>query len=324
MIVAIKAWRNLQACERSEPNLAKNLAQGQQLLLDYLSGLERESKRIASIRSNTQHLALAVRTIVASRKLMRGKPQSSSFVDSAMSALRIIASIADDVSCPVFLISGTLLGDRREGKLLAHDIDLDFGVLDSDLPAYWRFVDALAIHPEVLKLGVYDPLPHFYQIYPPLRHGPCLPLKTLVVFKNGVVVDVMRHFLMDGALYHGSPVNLWKNSPFDLKRQECLAGISCNVPENEERYLVENYGDWRTPLIDYVNFLDTPNWEPTVTARALRQLLLAMLKALAQRRYDRFRRIQAEALPKFDAQLQKARERLAQRDSAELVDKRGS
>ncbi|MCC5824628.1 hypothetical protein [Alkalimonas sp.] len=137
-----------------------------------------------------------------------------------------------------FLISGTLLGCIREGGILAHDKDIDVGVME-DVPLAslakglrqsGRFLVQHSAHDKVLQV----------------RHA------------NGVLIDIFTHWLQDGVLHHSGQKTGWTNTPFRLTETGFLGGRYA-IPADPERYLEENYGDWRTPKKDYDTFSDTPN-----------------------------------------------------------------
>lgn len=142
----------------------------------------------------------------------------------------------------IFLVSGTLLGCIREGKILGHDSDLDVGVMpDVTMKQLRKAVDASQRfkYQEVYSENT------LYLVHP-----------------NGVKIDVFCHYEEQGKLYHGGIKCRWWNTPFILKQTEFLCGQYW-VPDDADRYLTENYGDWRTPVIDFETFMDTPNMETT-------------------------------------------------------------
>ncbi|SEA28919.1 hypothetical protein [Alkalimonas amylolytica] len=137
-----------------------------------------------------------------------------------------------------FLISGTLLGCIREGGILSHDKDIDVGVMDhvpldrlaQGLRQSGRFLVQHSAHDKVLQV----------------RHA------------NGVLIDIFTHWLQGGLLHHSGQKTAWTNTPFSLTETEFLGGRYA-IPAEPERYLEENYGDWRTPKTEYDTFSDTPN-----------------------------------------------------------------
>jgi hypothetical protein len=141
-----------------------------------------------------------------------------------------------------FLISGTLLGSVREGRVLEHDKDLDVGV-----PAD---VDMAAMRAHLQTTGR-------FRIRP-------LQVQTIVraIHANGTSIDIFRHWLEDGQMVHQGQKAKWRNTPFTLKSREFL-GATFQVPSDPELYLAENYGDWKTPAKDFDTVVDTPNMRVT-------------------------------------------------------------
>lgn len=163
---------------------------------------------------------------------------SGDWPEKARVALACLQQDFQRLGWQFFLISGTLLGCIREGNILGHDKDIDVGVMeDVPLPQLaqalrqsGRFLVQHSVHDKVLQV----------------RHA------------NGVLIDIFTHWLEDGLLHHSGQKTGWTNSPFGLKETEFL-GERFAIPDDPERYLAENYGDWRTPKKDYDTFSDTPN-----------------------------------------------------------------
>lgn len=141
-----------------------------------------------------------------------------------------------------FLVSGTLLGCIRENKILGHDTDIDVGVM----PEVSISVLRNAINQS--DRFILQETPGKQTLY--LQHA------------NGVKIDLFRHYQENNILYHGGIKCRWWNTPFNLIQQSFL-GQQYFVPENSDIYLTENYGNWRTPIMDFETFLDTPNMEVT-------------------------------------------------------------
>ena len=67
-----------------------------------------------------------------------------------------------------------------------------------------------------------------------------------LIHENGINVDVFVHHREGDVLWHGSSIHRWENSVFDLA-EHTLGGVRVLGPADADRYLTENYGDWRTP-----------------------------------------------------------------------------
>jgi hypothetical protein len=156
-----------------------------------------------------------------------------------------------------FLISGTLLGIMRDGRLLGYDKDIDVGVFDPSIAARageaarrsFSFSTDFSRNIEGVKV----------------RH------------RNGVVIDVFVHHVEGGSMWHGGRAHVWDNTVWwrsDEQRFEPVdyQGRRYLAPSDWRRYLAENYGDWTTPVKDYNASLEAPN-------RRIREPRLALLYA---------------------------------------------
>lgn len=184
--------------------------------------------------------------------------------DAAFELLCLLHEALSAAGMRPFLVSGTLLGQVRNGDLLDYDYDLDVGVLPGDGSAD-DVAAALAVVPglefEVEQWRVWG------------------------THRNGVAFDVFVHYEERHRFYHATRTHAWWNSPFGLVEAK-MRGKSFWVPDDVDTYLAENYGDWKAPIAFYHKSFDTPNREYCDTAEAL--LYLYELVANAAQRKDRF------------------------------------
>lgn len=158
---------------------------------------------------------------------------------SAAIALSTLKQYLDQANISFFLISGTLLGCIREGKLLSHDKDIDVGVWDT-----YTIDELVSI---IRNSGCFYVLPNYSRDILVIRHV------------NGITIDIFIHYRESNDYWHAGGKSSWHNSPFELMYYNFL-GDQYLIPENYGLYLTENYGsDWRTPKIDFDSTLDTPN-----------------------------------------------------------------
>lgn len=162
----------------------------------------------------------------------------------ARTAIADLTAALDGARVPFFFAAGTALGLVRAGRPLGADGDIDIGVFaaDWDRPALIELFSRhpqfdLDLHPQTSKVG--------------LRH------------RGGSPVDIFRFYPQDGQIWHDGVFVRWCNSPFEVTRRE-VDGVALPLPDEVERYLTENYGDWRTPNPDFDAFTeDAPNVEVT-------------------------------------------------------------
>jgi tetratricopeptide (TPR) repeat protein len=168
------------------------------------------------------------------------KPKKCITVKSASRALSDLKQVFQEKNIEMFLVSGTLLGCIREGKLLKYDKDVDVGIWEETPREH--LMDALQ------KSGL------FY------IQASRAPEVVRVRHVNGVAIDVFYHYRESETYWHGGVKIKWHNKPFSLVRRHFI-GQEYLIPEDYSAYLVENYGDWRTPRKDFDSAYDTSNAE---------------------------------------------------------------
>jgi hypothetical protein len=185
-------------------------------------------------------------------------------VSAGWHALLEVQRLAEQTGARVFPISGTLLGLYRNGALLPHDIDVDVGIYSDD-PHFGPFIAALKAHPLLRGVKKTVFVPGVFALNP---WFPPLPNDTILYnfhfadpeLKGArrVTVDVFVHFRALGCDAHGGRNRLWLNSPIELDYRT-IAGERLLVPRDWEKYLAENYGDFRTEKVDFESATDCPN-----------------------------------------------------------------
>ena len=177
-------------------------------------------------------------------------------VDHAKKALKDFAALFPKDQWPWYLVSGTLLGVYRDGGFMAHDYDIDLGVNDGEVDVV-AMLDILEQSPEFVVKKV----DHHLEVSR-LSHGNynIQAYRTMykVIHRDGVNLDIFIHYLEGDVLWHGSVIHRWDNKVYGLTDYE-LAGVPVLGPDEPDRYLTENYGDWRTPVTDFDCTTGTPN-----------------------------------------------------------------
>lgn len=168
-------------------------------------------------------------------------PASRRYSDTkAAQALGDLKHCFDQKQVEFFLISGTLLGCIREGKLLGHDKDIDVGV--------WETHSVQDLAEAVYDSGCFHVLPIYSPHILVVRHV------------NGVTIDIFIHYREAEDYWHAGGKSKWHNSPFTLTSRPFL-NSEYPIPADYDKYLTENYGDWQTPQLTFDSALDTPNME---------------------------------------------------------------
>ncbi|EEO9396481.1 LicD family protein [Campylobacter coli] len=156
----------------------------------------------------------------------------------AIDALRDIKKILDNIGINFFLVSGTFLGCIRDSDFIGYDYDIDIGIWSED------YSDK--VKNEILEYGVF--------IQYDLNWIGGLKLKHA----NGVKIDVFLHFKEYDKIYHQGEVVKWYNTTFKLQKYNFI-GDEYYGFKDFDKYLSENYGDWKIRKMDFDNILDTPN-----------------------------------------------------------------
>ena len=163
------------------------------------------------------------------------------FATGAAEALVDLNRAFDEIGARAFLISGTLLGLIREGGIIGWDKDIDVGIFTEECP---------------------EDLEGFFQRHKQFRLGrvDLSSDRLRAVHRNGTAIDIFPHYREGGLRWHDGTATRWWNTEFGLKQTEFL-GVQQYIPDDPERYLDENYGDWRTPEPNFDARIDAPNAE---------------------------------------------------------------
>lgn len=190
-------------------------------------------------------------------------------VEGARSALREFSDLMQTATIRWFVISGTLLGLIREKGFLPHDYDIDVGIYADDIP-FEMLLDLIQAAPDFTIRKV-DNFTNFVWDSGTFSET-SLPAIVKIVHKTGVSIDVFIHYIDGDICWHGSSLHRWNNSVFELKKYS-FETVEVFGPENADRYLQENYGDWHTPVTDFNCTTGTPNLTPVNNLKALLLLL---------------------------------------------------
>lgn len=180
-------------------------------------------------------------------------------VETAQECMMVLKTLINRAGARAFLVSGTLLGCVRENRILAHDYDIDLGIDIAD-PGFRALTTALGSHPDFRLRGADIDLVtnEIALLNDWARPHAGKQWLAKYVYKDAIPVDLFTHISHAGEVFHGSKRNLWCNSDFELGTVS-LYGVDFLAPTDVDRYLTENYGDWRTPMVDFECTTDTPN-----------------------------------------------------------------
>ncbi|HEU0197211.1 MAG TPA: hypothetical protein VFQ88_08385 [Nevskiaceae bacterium] len=191
---------------------------------------------------------LAVLSRVNAQAHTTEHPAASFDVDAASRALTDLQGVLDARGQKAFLVSGTLLGYAREGQLLAHDKDLDVGIL------HWesQYDIAAALLKSKLFWVRVPSIGDSQSYYVPIMHLPTKVTTDIFIYHRtgDQLVTATPHFF--------GHTQKFAFSGFDLRPVEFL-GTRVYVPDDVERNLRENFGPgWRVPDPDFLSHLEAP------------------------------------------------------------------
>lgn len=195
-------------------------------------------------------------------KVSPGSPKSSNGItgdfqkQDAVLALQEISEILPLTKWPWFIMSGTFLGQHREGGFLKHDYDIDLGIHAEDID----LAELMQLLKSQSKFAI-QKVDTSIEVLRDKNGQPSLDERVSIIkiiHSNGIPIDIFIHYTQNNICWHGSVIHRWENSPFGLVRTE-LEGVSVNSPDNPDIYLSENYGDWKTPVTDFDCTTGTPN-----------------------------------------------------------------
>lgn len=201
------------------------------------------------------------------------EPKQRFNIGQALDTLQTVTQILDKKGLQPFLISGTLLGFERNGTILAHDKDIDLGLIG------WE--NQFAVAEALLETG------HFYMDLSKLK-GHNTHLTYAVDMRNGIAIDFFFFNEKDGYYQHGIDFDYgftlkYKFSKFELIRKSF--GIqSYWVPDNISKKLTENYGNWETPESNYVVTVESPAIAELGGTEHLLCVQFELIKAIRERK----------------------------------------
>lgn len=192
-------------------------------------------------------------------------------------ALLDLQTALSQVGKQAFLVSGTLLGYAREGQILAHDKDIDVGIIG------WE--DQFDVVSAILQSGLFG-IDSRRLRGSKSYHIPVMHLETRVS------IDIFIYHPEGGKLVTGVEsyfgyLQKFAFTPFGLKSVKFL-GIDFYVPDDVERNLLENFGNWRQSDPDYISHLQSPS---TVDVGGLVYQIVGRLRALEAIRAKKYEKL---------------------------------
>jgi len=154
------------------------------------------------------------------------------------------------------LVFGTLLGFIREGGILNHDIDIDVSYQYQNKSEFFTFIHSLKSL-EKFKI-IYNGTATEYGLKKNQLLYKVFPSIITVAHKNGAHIDIFIRYNKGKNVFFYAKHFCWKNSFFEDK-EKLFDGLKFNIPVNSDKYLFENYGDWKLKNINYNFIKDSKN-----------------------------------------------------------------
>ena len=166
--------------------------------------------------------------------------------------LQKVASILDDCQITYWLEGGTLLGIRRENRLLPWDNDIDISLMVDQSEKLHDFYEAL-------KKANYRVRNRFFESeIEPFEKGALRMIKIrerkfFGLLKGNVCLDIfIKYPVSDNAYWQidGKTKSVPKKFYENFKKIS-FKGNDYSIPILTDEYLTYRYGDWETPVKDW-------------------------------------------------------------------------
>ncbi|WP_300378310.1 tetratricopeptide repeat protein [Henriciella sp.] len=204
------------------------------------------SERHARALYNTGNYQGAFRQMTSALAATRPCPASGPDLDTpaALDVLDEVCTVLSRAGLAAFPASGTLLGLVRDGHLLAHDRDVDIGILQAGAqrPDLARFIRR---HPGLMLERRARPGDRYFALT-------C----------RGIAVDLFVYTRRgDHTLcgFSDLPGDIqWRFAKFSL-REACFGQLTCTIPADPRRYLAESYGPgWTRQDTGFASAISSP------------------------------------------------------------------
>lgn len=170
----------------------------------------------------------------------------------AENLLSEVTSIFESCNITYWLEGGTLLGLRREGRLLPWDNDLDISIHDSE------FIKLSLLQSTLKKKGYRVRTRVFEKDSDVFKKGDLRMIKIRTkrffgILKGNVCLDVFIKYTKNEKTYW-EIANKVKNVPskyYDTFKTFDFKGKPYAIPELTDEYLTYRYDDWQTPVKDW-------------------------------------------------------------------------
>lgn len=170
----------------------------------------------------------------------------------AQKLLKEVTAIFESCKVQYWLEGGTLLGIRRENRLLPWDDDLDISIHQTELEKLDVLLDSLKRNGLRIRLRRFDKHSDFFQ-EGDLRMIKIRNKSFFGLLKGKVCFDVFIKYTHKDRTYWEIDKKT-KNVPakfYQSFSKKEFQGKEYSIPKMTDDYLTYRYGDWQTPIKDW-------------------------------------------------------------------------
>jgi phosphorylcholine metabolism protein LicD len=170
----------------------------------------------------------------------------------AENLLSEVTSIFESCNITYWLEGGTLLGLRREGRLLPWDNDLDISIHESEFNKLSLLQNTLKKNGYRVRTRVFEKDSEVFK-KGDLRMIKIRTKRFFGILKGNVCLDVFIKYTKNEKTYW-EIANKVKNVPFkyyETFKTLDFKGKPYAIPNLTDEYLTYRYGDWQTPVKDW-------------------------------------------------------------------------
>lgn len=168
-----------------------------------------------------------------------------------------IAKILERSAILYWLEGGTLLGIRRENRLLPWDNDVDLSLLSSESDKLDDFCDTLSNNGFRVRKRFFEETTNVFK-KGDLRMIKIRERKFFGLLKGNVCLDVFVKYTNNDECYWkiGDKTKSVPSKFYQDFKKITFNEFEYSIPKLTDEYLSYRYGDWETPVKDWDTFSD--------------------------------------------------------------------
>lgn len=173
-------------------------------------------------------------------------------LEEAESLLKTVTTIFENQKIKYWLEGGTLLGIRRENRLLPWDNDIDISLHNAETPKLSLLIKELQSKGFRVRKRYFKTTSDFFKTGE-LRMIKIRKRRFFGLLKGKVCLDVFVKYTKKDKTYWEID-NKTKSVPahfYTKIKTTTFKNKSYPMPENTDGYLTYRYGDWQTPVKEW-------------------------------------------------------------------------